>query len=500
MNPITRRTLFARSFAACLTLPAWAEAAEKKADHVPSLAYKWLDVALEATANEVDRNGARPTIISRTVAIFATGMFDAWAAYDEKAVGSRLGGTLRRPAAERTAAAKEKAISHAAYRTLLYVYPEDEAYLTARMREFGHDPADTSEDPATPQGIGNRAAAAVIAHRRHDGANQHGDEPGTPGGKAYADYTYYTPVNPPDRIIDPDRWQPIPFSNGKGGTVTPGFLTPHWYRVTPFGLKTPDQFRPPGPPKMGSEQLRKEAEECLRENASLTPEKKAVVEFMRDGPRSTGQSGHWLRFAQLVSKRDRHGLDEDVKLYFAVANAAMDAFIASWEAKRFYDSSRPWTLIHHYFAGQEVEAWGGPGKGTIKMKGEDWHPYSPAVFVTPPFPGYISGHACVSAAAARTLELFTGSDHFGEKEIRPCCVLTENEPGETVTLDLPTFSAAAEMAAVSRMLGGYHIRTDNEHGLTTGRKVADHVWTVIKAHFDGTLPAQVVHAPSAAGK
>ncbi len=32
-------------------------------------------------------------------------------------------------------------------------------------------------------------------------------------------------------------------------------------------------------------------------NATLTTEQKATVEFMRDGPRSTGQSGHWLRFA-----------------------------------------------------------------------------------------------------------------------------------------------------------------------------------------------------------
>ena len=71
----------------------------------------------------------------------------------------------------------------------------------------------------------------------------------------------------------------------------------------------------------------------LRFNASLTPEQKAIVEFMRDGPRSTGQSGHWLRFAQDVSRRDKHDLDQDVKLFFAVGNVAMDAFIAAWESQ-----------------------------------------------------------------------------------------------------------------------------------------------------------------------
>ena len=61
------------------------------------------------------------------------------------------------------------------------------------------------------------------------------------------------------------------------------------------------------------------------------------------------------------------------------------------------------------------------------MPAEEWHPYSPANFITPPFPGYVSGHSCVSAAAAKTLELFTGSDRFGETEKRKAGELTEAE-------------------------------------------------------------------------
>src|SRR5215212_11838193 len=72
------------------------------APYKPSAAYEWLDVSLEATAREVDRHGARPTIISRTLAVALTAMYDAWAAYDPIAVGTRLGGTLRRPFEERT--------------------------------------------------------------------------------------------------------------------------------------------------------------------------------------------------------------------------------------------------------------------------------------------------------------------------------------------------------------------------------------------------------------
>src|SRR4030095_13674014 len=141
-------------------------------------------------------------------------------------------------------------------------------------------------------------------------------------------------------------------------------------------LERSDQFRAPPPPKVGSPQLKKDVDECIAFNASLTPEQKAIIEFMRDGPRSTGQSGHWLRFAQDVSRRDRHGLDQDVKLFFVVANVAMDAFIFCLETKRYYDSSRPWTLVRHYYAGQRVTGWAGPNGGVKEMPAEEWCPYS----------------------------------------------------------------------------------------------------------------------------
>jgi hypothetical protein len=452
-----------------------------------NLASRWLDFAEEATARAVERDGPRPTVVSRTLAIWATAMYDAWAAYDARAVGSRLGALLRRPAAERTTANKQKAISYASYQALRYVYPEDQAYLEERMRAIGFEPGVVSTDPHTPEGVGNLAAQAVIAYRRHDGANQHGDEAGG-DGTPYGDYTYYRPLNPPDRIIDPDRWQPITFTLPDGRTLTPGFLTPHWYRVKPFALENVAQFRPGPPPRTTTDDatLRRETEQVLAYNNSLTPEQKAVVEFMRDGPRSTGQSGHWLRFAQDVSRRDRHGLDADVRLYFVVANVAMDAFISCWETKRYYDSSRPWTLVRYYFKGQKVRGWAGPQGGVVEMPAEAWHPYSPSSFITPPFPGYTSGHATVSGACAKILELFTGSDRFGFYERRRHGELTELNPGGEVDLALPTFSATAEMAAASRALGGYHIPTDNEAGLRVGRAIADWSWPRYQAYFDGT--------------
>jgi hypothetical protein len=456
----------------------------------------------EASGRSVDRQGARPTIISREMHIAVTAMYDAWAAFDEKAVGTRLGGKLRRPPEERTLANKSKAIAYAAYRALLYVYPEDAAWIADQMRQDGYNPEDRSIDPATPQGIGSAAATAVIEYRRHDGANQHGDEAGS-NGKPYADYTFYEPRNPHDQILDPDRWQEIPFDDGKGGKVYVPFLTPHWYRVKPFALERSDQFRPGPQPKVGSLELKRDVEACLEYNGNLSIEEKSIVEFMRDGPRSTGQSGHWLRFAADVSRRDHYSLDQDVKLFFAIVNVVFDAFVSCWETKRYYDTSRPWTLIRYLYKGQQIRGYLGPCKGFGMIPAEEWHPYSPSTFVTPPFPGYTSGHATASGAASRMLELFTGSDRFdcvacrraGELTELGCTVgqmqAFEGKPAwvkddREVRLKLPTFSATAEMAARSRALGGYHIPTDNFVGLEVGRRIAAWSWPRYQAYFDGS--------------
>lgn len=451
-------------------------------------AYRLLNICEEATAREVDRNGARPTILSRVMAIWATAVYDTWACYDEKAVGSRLGGTLRQPKAAHTLENKKKAISFASHYALLDAFPTDKEYLDGELKKLGYNPDESPSDPKSPQGVASIVVKAITDYRHNDGANQLANEIGGTAGKPYSDYTYYKPVNLPDKIKNADHWQPIVFDTKDGGKATPPFLTPHWYRVKPFLIESSAQFRPGPPPNTvtDGEELKKQTDEVLKSNATLTPEQKAIVEFMRDGPRSTGQSGHWLRFAQDVSRRDKHDLDADVKLYFVIANVAFDAFISCWETKRFYDSSRPWTLVRHYNDGKQVKGWAGPEGGVKEMDAKDWHPFSPYTFITPPFPGYTSGHATVSGACAKLLELFTGNDHYGFVEKRKPGALTEKQPGEEVILQLPTFTATADMAALSRMLGGYHIAADNNVGLKVGRELATWSWPKYQAFFDGT--------------
>lgn len=440
-----------------------------------NIAYQWGKISLEATANDTERFKPRPTVTSRILGLVWTAVFDAWSRYDEKANTVYLK-TERRPASEHTLKNKEIAISYAAYRALLEYYYADSVLLRNYMKGMGFDPDNKSIDPADPAGIGNLAALAVIEARHKDGANQYGTHSNS-DGSAYSDYTGYRPVNSADTLKDLARWQPKYFSDGIGGQFAPGCLTPQWGHVKPLMLDSANQFRPGPPPAIGSTQLAEEVKEVVERQANLTPDQKALVEFMRDGPKSVQQAGHWLVFAQEVSIRDQHVLDEDVKMYFLVQATAMDAFIASWETKMYYDYARPYALVHDYYQGQIIKAWGGPESGMKAMKGEEWRPYSPETFLCPPFPSYVSGHSCVSGACAESLRLFTGDDKFGTSVKLVPGVLTEpNHIGDTVTINFPTFTQTAEMAGMSRVLGGYHIQVDNVEGLRLGRSVSNKVW------------------------
>jgi hypothetical protein len=424
-----------------------------------------------------------PTINARALAIVHTAMYDAWTAYDATAVPSQQAGWARRPAAERTLAHKSMAISYAAYRALLGVYPAKAADFTAFMTALGYDPNDTSTDPATPAGVGNRAAAAVLAFRAGDGANQAG---------GYADTcipTCYVPVNTPDQVNDVFHWQPLRVPDGAGGFVVQKFLTPHWRNVTPFALTSPDQFAPPRPTRLTLGLLDEEVNEAVLQSAALTDLQKVRVEYWADGPASETPPGHWCLFAQAISRARGHSLDQDAKLFFALANAELDASIASWNAKRRWDYVRPITAVRTRKAGQLILAWGGPYRGTRLIRGEQYRPYQPETFPTPPFPEYVSGHSTFSSAGARVLQRFTGADTFGARvTIRPGS--SRIEPGATPLLPQiltwPTFSAALDEAGRSRRQGGIHFLDGDHQGRQLGTSVGQQAWTKAQTYFNGT--------------
>lgn len=484
MNRFIKLLIISFFFGVLLCLNA--QQVETKEPIAPeNITYKWGQIALDATASDTERFKPRPTITSRYLGLIFVSIFDAWSRYDENAIPIYLENVERRPVAEHSLKNKEIAISYAAFGAMKEYYYSDTAMFEAFMLELGLDPNDTSLSPDTPEGIGNLAAKAVIEARINDGSNQYGEVVGS-DGEPYFDYTNYKPVNTADENTEINRWQPKYFSDGNGGQYAPGCLTPYWQLVRPIALKSADQFRPGPPPMVGSEQLKKEVKEVIDLQANLTDADKALVEFMRDGPQSVQQAGHWLKFAQDVSKRDKHTLDQDVKMYFLTEITAMDAFIASWDSKMYYDYARPYALVHDYYQDQVIKAWGGPGKGIIEMKGEEWRPYSPDIFLCPPFPSYTSGHSTISGACGEALRLFTGADYFGEEvELIPGS-LTETDPknfGEPVIIQFPTFTEAANMAGMSRVMGGYHIQADNVAGLELGRNVAAETWKFYNKHL-----------------
>ena len=80
---------------------------------------QWNEEALQCI--RATRPG--PTVVARSLFVVHNAIYDAWAAYDEKARGTRLGVGLRRPRAEWTAANKRQAVSHAAIIALSDQFP-----------------------------------------------------------------------------------------------------------------------------------------------------------------------------------------------------------------------------------------------------------------------------------------------------------------------------------------------------------------------------------------
>jgi hypothetical protein len=479
--------LLAPSLARAATLPPTAQA---RSD---SVVVRWNAAALQG----VRESKLGPPMVSRALAVVHTAAYDAWAAYDRDAVGTRLGGTLRRPPAERTRANKEEAISFAVYRACIDLFPASRATtFDPLMASLGFDPGDVSTDASRASGVGNMATRALLEFRHDDGANQLA---------GYGDYTGYLSPNAPMDLVsgvfdpatvhDPNAWQPLKYRDATGAIVTPGFVGAQWQHVTPFALTSSGMLRSPtGPARYGSAQYVAQAEQLLALSAAPTDEQKMIAEYWADGPHSELPPGHWNLFAQFVARRDRHGdsehgIDLDVKLFFALTNAIFDAGICAWDNKCEFASVRPITAIRYLFHGQPITAWAGPYEGTRAYDGGAWFPYQPSTFPTPPFPEYSSGHSNFSAAGAEILRRFTRRDDFGgsvtfspgTSRVEPGTV-----PARELNLAWRTFSVAADQAGISRRYGGIHFEQGDLDGRATGRAAAANAWTKALTYFNGT--------------
>jgi hypothetical protein len=232
-------------------------------------------------------------------------------------------------------------------------------------------------------------------------------------------------------------------------------------------------------------------------------------------------------------------LEWDVKLYFTLNTALHDAACAAWSVKRHYNAWRPISAIRHCAGlGQSSDpglpsyhtnglplvtnliemvtassvssgrhAGLTPGKiaifcwpgqpefpddevsGVRWIHAEDFMPYQKKTFVTPAFPGYISGHSTFSRAAAEAMTAVTGSKWFpgGLGTFTLPSLINEAGPTAPVTLQWASYYDAADQVGLSRIWGGIHPPADDFPGRQVGAQVGSNVWALAKRFFDGTV-------------
>jgi hypothetical protein len=484
-----------------------------------------------------------PTITARALGVLHTATYDAWAAYDPTAKVTQSAGPAQQTSGN-TLANKEVAISYAAYRVLIDLFrpgsfPPKGGYKGAEvvLREVLQIPADqpiddtlpnSTDTAATPAGIGNLAAKAVLDFRHADGSNQ---------ANGYADTTGYadTVVNKWNVVNDRWRWQPQCVLTAAGVSkgappvrdpqldcpdtppvtdppTPPNYalqkaLTPQWGKVIPFSAP-PSQYRVLGPLRNPDGSCCSTADilTAVKDGSNLSDSSKARAEYWADGPGSVFPPGHSAVFAQALSRKKGHSLDTDVKLFFLIGNAMMDAGIAAWYMKFFagwpavtpftkFDFVRPITAIREYYKTQNPAvvpgAWLGPNKGFGDVPADKYLPYQALTVVTPAFPEYVSGHSTFTSAGATMLATFNGGDTFGASVIIKAGSSQIEKggpvpvPAQDVTLTWPTFTDAANDAGMSRRWGGIHFYNGDTDGRGLGRQVAQSVWGTGQNYIQG---------------
>ena len=262
-----------------------------------SVARVWDEALLDAIRRDVPA----PTVHARNLFHTSAAMWDAWAAYDPDGDGYFVD---EKQEADDVGAAREAAISYAAYRVLLHRYSLaaglqatfDE--LVATMESLCYRTDFTSTEGDSPAALGNRIAVAVIAAGRDDGALEE---------RRYTDTTY-RPVNQPLVVADPgapmrdpNRWQPLALARqvAQNGQPIPGniqrFVGPHWGRVDTFGLSGSAEGLPvdPGPPPQlggdaaSADAFKQAAVAVLRDSSVLDPADGATIDI---GPGALGDN------------------------------------------------------------------------------------------------------------------------------------------------------------------------------------------------------------------
>lgn len=249
------------------------------------------------------------------------------------------------------------------------------------------------------------------------------------------------------------RWTPTP----------PAYMDavePNWATILPFAMDSASQFRPatavPFDTTKGSP-FYTQALEVYEKGRALSDEERAIASFWDCNPytmnvqghtmfatKKISPGGHWMGIAGQASRQAKASLLQTADAYARTAMALADGFIAAWEEKFRSAVIRPETMINTYVD-------------------EQWRP----LLQTPPFPEYPSGHSVISTAAAEVLTSIYGSNFAFADSVEI--------PYGLPVRAFPSFEAAANEAAISRLYGGIHYRQAIEEGKKQGRQVGRHL-------------------------
>jgi hypothetical protein len=181
---------------------------------------------------------------------------------------------------------------------------------------------------------------------------------------------------------------------------------------------------------------------------TLTPQQTAIGLYYRDNPGFGG--GHYLSIMKQVLQKENCKLDSCALAYAKVGIALVDGGIGCWTAKYTYNLVRPITYIRNVL-----------GFAT-------WN----ALFATPNFPEYPSGHSTAGGAIAETLTgLFGDNYQF------------TNHSYDYLGMAPRTYSSFYQMAQEigdSRVYGGIHYRVACAEGNKQGRKIAENINNTLK--------------------
>jgi hypothetical protein len=334
---------------------------------------------------------------------------------------------LASPIAVSFPASPDAAAVAAAHRVLVTYFPTSSPTLDAARAV---SLAAIADGAGKVNGIaaGEAAAAAMIALRASDGSSPP---------------AFYTPTS-----SEPGAWQPTPSCPPAGGVLL------HWRDVTPFAIKSADQFRPAPPPPLASRRYARDLNEVKHVGAIDSTERPARLADVARFYAAVLAVGTWNPAVAQATQRERHSLPFNARLFALLNMAISDGAVAVMDTKYEYVFWRPETAIRN--ADLDGNRWTEPDAAFVP-------------FVSAPcFPSYGSAHAAASYAARAVAESVLGDD---ETEMT---LFTSAVPG--VVLEYATFEEITEDIDNARVFGGIHFRFDQRAGARQGRKIG--AWVV----------------------